>query len=323
MVPASAMTIHKSQGQTVRSALVCHLAKKMNLQMYYVALSRVTTQQNLYIDTRAVGTFDPPKTRAKDPEPYMEKMALERPYLFALEFIEDDAAAKFRLGYQNVNSISKYASYIERDRSFRCCDVLCFVETRARNRNEYPLSQFRVCAHTESVRNVQGSRIYVRSSLATHCRQLVEQVVRRSRRLVVEITAVELIAGDGVRVLVMNVYRYNRSKDEDVCIELDQVIESGKLGDITSYDVVFVVGDFNTGARGKFERFDELFERSMRATRIVDNETANTTKGNTSIDTVYCRCSSKYTAKATVFWSPFPEHYHEPIFVSLCNNKSA
>ncbi|VDN37029.1 unnamed protein product [Gongylonema pulchrum] len=56
LVPAEAMTIHKSQGQTYPS-VVLHTAQRMNRALLYVALSRVTSLSGLYI----IGEFKTPR----------------------------------------------------------------------------------------------------------------------------------------------------------------------------------------------------------------------------------------------------------------------
>ncbi|VDN22993.1 unnamed protein product [Gongylonema pulchrum] len=56
LVPAEAMTIHKSQGQTYPSVVV-HLTARMTCDLLYVALSRATSLSGLFI----IGSFQPPR----------------------------------------------------------------------------------------------------------------------------------------------------------------------------------------------------------------------------------------------------------------------
>lgn len=65
VVPAEAITIHKSQGQTYDKICVdlTH-SKKISRQLLYVAFSRVKSLQHLYI----IGDFKPPKPIKDDDE---------------------------------------------------------------------------------------------------------------------------------------------------------------------------------------------------------------------------------------------------------------
>ena len=55
LTPAHALTVHKSQGQTLRQVVV-HLKFPMRSDLLYVACSRATSAEGLYI----IGKFTPP-----------------------------------------------------------------------------------------------------------------------------------------------------------------------------------------------------------------------------------------------------------------------
>ncbi|XP_031329649.1 ATP-dependent DNA helicase pfh1-like [Photinus pyralis] len=95
MVMAEAITIHKSQGRSER--LVCvDVEKGMNRQKYYVAFSRATTLNGLFI----LGKFKPPgPVEANDPIAFIlvaKYLHFKRPGLYIMSLTTFQTSPKYR-----------------------------------------------------------------------------------------------------------------------------------------------------------------------------------------------------------------------------------
>lgn len=131
LVPAEAVTIHKSQGQTYQIVCVNLVSEKgrrvpMDRAKLYVALSRVTKLENLYI----VGEFKEPKKPSTD-DPVMNEIEnLKTNKLLKLCYNTLNVDVGVVIGYHNVRSFFKHKTHIINDSWYHRCDVLVFSETQ-------------------------------------------------------------------------------------------------------------------------------------------------------------------------------------------------
>ncbi|EDS27530.1 conserved hypothetical protein [Culex quinquefasciatus] len=127
MVPCEALTIHKSQGQTYESVcLDFRKPQRMTRQLVYVALSRVTTLEGLYI----LGTF-PGNMKSNNTLTIstneIQRMRSER--LLPLVYDNLMNVDGLVIAYLNVQSLKTSLKHILSDQWYLRCDVLVFAET--------------------------------------------------------------------------------------------------------------------------------------------------------------------------------------------------
>jgi len=114
LVAANGMTIFKSQGSSI-SQVVVHvkrhrkpvgkLSMKLTRESLYVACSRATSLQGLFID----GKFEPP-TSPPPSDPVTIEMDRLRitPYPFTCKFLQDFEQGFHRVYYQNIQSFAAH-----------------------------------------------------------------------------------------------------------------------------------------------------------------------------------------------------------------------
>ena len=119
VVPAEALTVHKSQGQTFQEVcLDLSIRPRITNAMMYVALSRVTKISGLYI----IGEFILPKTSRKDNGGIAEKHRLRREREMELS-CDNLCNRKDKVIYQNVGSLNQTFGCIMADEWYSQVDI--------------------------------------------------------------------------------------------------------------------------------------------------------------------------------------------------------
>jgi len=132
VVPAEAITIHKSQGATY-SKVAVHLKRGIKLASLYVGCSRATSASGLLL----LGDFVPPtRFGATNVLVELERLrgekALNTRYEFLVNENEDNS-----LYYHNVESIRAHREDVANDNIICSANFLCFVETWTLPQEEY------------------------------------------------------------------------------------------------------------------------------------------------------------------------------------------
>ena len=114
---AEAITIHKSQGRSERMICV-DIRKGMDRQKYYVAFSRATSLNGLYI----VGKFNPP-TEIKQNDPVNVEMVRlrENPLIPKFQFLRSVPENAVQIVSHNIQSIRKHISTVVNDKVYTSC----------------------------------------------------------------------------------------------------------------------------------------------------------------------------------------------------------
>ncbi|XP_077528146.1 uncharacterized protein LOC144139758 [Haemaphysalis longicornis] len=198
LVQASAITVHKSQGGTYAS-VVYDYAKTHPQKLVYVALSRCTSLNGLYI-TNAEGdhTFyhreDNPDKAMADELRRLENHRLctvTQRYLSALKEqeihrVREGGSREFTLALLNVRSLAAHALDVAKDPVLAKVDVLCLTETWNNDaREEVALRGYDFAARAKAVaeRRAGGVDVFLKRYLP-FSEELRQQ--RRSPLLVLE-----------------------------------------------------------------------------------------------------------------------------------------
>lgn len=135
LLPAFAMTIHKSQGQSYDKVSV-HARSGMSRALLYVALSRARTLNGLLIHLKGSKTFQSvlPKQSTSSTVSVDEEIFRLRQNLVVPVFGSLRKTRPFMV-YQNIQSYNCNATSTMNDSIFRESDILVFVETWLSEKN--------------------------------------------------------------------------------------------------------------------------------------------------------------------------------------------
>lgn len=155
---AHALTIHKSQGQTLKK-VVLHLSKGLTRELMYVACSRATSLKGLYI----IGKFHAPTEVPKSSYLSTEvRRWHKKPVIPRFRFLHEDHKSKLQIMYHNVQSLRKHQGLINNDQVFTKSDILIFGETWTKASDNVQLTGFhKICtSDSDELRKPQGVTIY-------------------------------------------------------------------------------------------------------------------------------------------------------------------
>lgn len=126
LVPAEAITIHKSQGQSLERATI-QLDSGMPRSLLYVALSRATCKSGLFL----VGNFEAPRRPSPNEAPLVEmnRMRTEAKLTPKFEFLRTVPHEEFQIISHNVQSLVAHYSTINKDEVYRKSSILLLQET--------------------------------------------------------------------------------------------------------------------------------------------------------------------------------------------------
>ena len=136
---SSAKTIHKAQGQT-KSCVIVDMTSGSRPHQHYVAFSRVTSLQGLYLLNGLSGQIKVDKGVVCEMERLRKEACINLSYKPVNSYDCDLVIA-----FQNVQSLRLHLSQVQSDKTFKDADIVCLVETRlCRNEQdiEYALEGF-------------------------------------------------------------------------------------------------------------------------------------------------------------------------------------
>ena len=124
--PASAKTVHRSQGDTQSQVVVNLNTRRTIPHIHYVALSRVTTIEGLYITDLCESKI------SVDPKVVQEMQLLRNEYKLDLCFtpLYMLANTDLKMCYLNARSLHKHIEDVRKDINYLSVDILIFTETR-------------------------------------------------------------------------------------------------------------------------------------------------------------------------------------------------
>ena len=124
--PASAKTVHRSQGDT-QSQIVVNLNTNRTIpHIHYVALSRVTTIEGLYIRDLCKEKISVDYKVVKE----MEILRIENNLKLCFTPLYMLNHTDFKVCYLNARSLHKHIEDVRKDINYSSTDILIFSETR-------------------------------------------------------------------------------------------------------------------------------------------------------------------------------------------------
>lgn len=125
LVPAEAITINKSQGQSLEAATI-QLDPKLNRSLLYVALSRVTNLKGLFL----IGKFKPPNPPDINHSPTieMERMRKEAKLIPKYQYLHEIPDGTMQIVSHNVQSLRAHVKTIAKDPVYAKSSLLLLQE---------------------------------------------------------------------------------------------------------------------------------------------------------------------------------------------------
>ena len=124
--PASAKTVHRSQGDTQSQIVVNLNTKRAIPHVHYVALSRVTKIEGLHITDLCEDKISIDQRVVKEMETLRTECSLK--LCFTSLYMLDHSDLK--VCYLNARSLHKHIEDVRKDISYSSTDIVIFTETR-------------------------------------------------------------------------------------------------------------------------------------------------------------------------------------------------
>jgi hypothetical protein len=124
--PASAKTVHRSQGDTQSQIVVNLNTKRAIPHIHYVALSRVTTIEGLHITDLCEDKISIDQRVVKE----MEALRTERSLKLCFTPLYMLDHSDLKVCYLNARSLHKHIEDVRKDMNYSSTDIVIFTETR-------------------------------------------------------------------------------------------------------------------------------------------------------------------------------------------------
>ncbi|KAE8739092.1 hypothetical protein FOCC_FOCC015415 [Frankliniella occidentalis] len=286
---AHALTVHKSQGQSLQQVVVHLENRSMPRDQLYVACSRATTLSGLYI----IGQFKPPKELQKKSFLSIE-MRRWRSHILKPKFTSlQRTSKKLKIMYHNIQSLKKHKQLVRNDANYTCNDLLIFGETWAVPHDNIKIKGFKLLHQlTDShIRKPQGVSVYVKKSLHQEI-HYCEEIVCNEAPGKIQAIALQLH-----NTLVVGIYAKPKTS-RSIWRKFYRMLP------LTSQKDIVIVGDFNINSKRLCKRHF-LLELLEIYKLKVNNIGITNTHAKTSLTWVI---SNKSVACGT-YISFFSHHY--------------
>ncbi|XP_070175663.1 uncharacterized protein [Littorina saxatilis] len=291
LVPAMAITIHKSQGDTY-SRVAVHLTRSMKRASLYVACSRAKTAEGLYL----VGELHPPSEPSATDKVVLEMARLRkhRPIIPCIQFLDEHDGPELKIGFHNVQSLPKHHMTMCGDASLMTADILCFVETRVLIPGGVQFSGFD-CVFERSC-SPYGTAVYVKSGV--QCSVVVDTLVKNQGH--VEVTTVS-VEKEHKQTLVTAVYKSPRTPRGVLQQVLTETLDS-----LPSTVRHVCLGDFNVDRKKPEGDSLTTFMLSKTLHPLLPPDCSTTNQG-TQIDQCFTNIPTASAGTVYLYVSQAPE----------------
>ena len=273
--PASAKTVHRSQGDTQTQIVVNLNTNRTIPHIHYVALSRVTTIEGLYITDLCEDKI------SVDPRVIKEMEILRTEHRLKLSFtpLYDLDHLDLKICYLNARSLHKHIEDVRKDINYSSTDILIFSETRFSPSDAdemycidgYRLFRNDISNYSGPTRPYGGTAVYSRIPL-------IDGYPRARIINGVEFTVIK--TNDRPDLAIIGLYRSPQ-------IALSRLLDALRIiRDENSSSQNLVIGDFNVNWMVESER------QSLYNLMVVENSyrqiiSGSTTDNGTLIDHLY------------------------------------
>ena len=297
--PASAKTVHRSQGDTV-SEIVIDFTGRTQTGIHYVAMSRVREFEKLHLLN-----YDPKKVKASE-EVKIEMDRLRQQSCPSTVKNIYDVNARLKIAYINAQSLYRHKMDVEHDFNLSNADVLFCSETRFQESDTKLLTEisgmhsFRNDAvKTGTQRPPYGIVVYYKA-------HLIQQPPTTANMNGVEILVCPVKRGSDDSIKVMAVYK-------PPAVPLHCLLNSlySAIRNHCADGQLIIMGDFNVDIYGSTSDYKQL-EEFMSNMGLQQYIKEMTTDMRTAIDHIYSNVESIMCGVSETYYS-----FHKSIWVAL------
>ena len=299
---SSAKTIHKAQGQT-ESRIIVDMSSGSRPHQHYVAFSRVTSLQGLYLLNGLHGHISVDKSVVGEMERLRRDACVSLSYKPTSSYKCDLVTV-----FQNTQSFRLHFPLVRSDPTFTDADIICLAETRLQQNDsddDYSIDGFHPVIRNDQntklvdVRPSHGLAVYVKS-----CHEIISSSrisTEKFESLVLNVRNAS--SRNGYTVMV--IYKAPTCSFEG----FKAFIRS--LSGLQLFDRLIIVGDFNFDvSREQNQRFLRVMHENFPECRKLN--TSSTTKDNTILDIAFTTSNRGDSDVITCLWS-----YHHSLVVSV------
>ena len=310
IVPAEAMTVHKSQGGTYPGVVVNDCGRRtMSRSLKYVACSRATSAKGLVLICKK-NKFVPPSSLARDNGASSLRNELERHDTFKFVPLFDKLTVRdesiIQILSHNVQSLRAHIDQIQRDQVYINSDIILLCETWTLPNNEvFELDNFILASRQDGQTGNPkpiGSCCFINNTFLNNRTYTSDSKYFQDRNCSVSVSLVVIDSS-----LFASVY-CSPNASTDIILEALQFILDHPHGSVT------IGGDFNVdfaSYSSKKSSIVNLLSQYNLTSPLMDTVTS-TTKKNTFIDNIFTSNQVIDSGKYVSFTS-----YHEPLWIKL------
>ena len=292
--PSSAKTVHRSQGDTQSQIVVNLNTRRAIPHIHYVALSRVTAIEGLYITDLCECKISVDPRVFKEMELLRNECKLDfcfRPlYMLEKTDLLSDMLCYVKICYLNARSLHKHIDDVRKDTNYLLADILIFTETRFSPHDpdeKYVIDDYELFRNDETS-NV--NRPYHGTAVYSRLRMLNGYPYARNRHGI-ELTIAKTIGHPDL--IMIGIYRPPRAVLSSLLTAFRTTLEENPPSHVT------FMGDFNVNW------FDEVERRSLYNVMINENGleqliSSCTTDNGTLIDHLYTNLIEEYIQAGTL-----------------------
>ena len=291
---AWAVTIHKMQGLTVSKALVVDMKNIFREGMAYVALSRTTKLENLFIqhlEQQKIYTKDTTSTSLAQ----MQRLAFEK---------LPNQSNHIGIIHHNTQSLKAHFAAFCTNIVPKNFDVICLSETWLINSDysalQIPNYDF-FATHPQHKRG-GGVAVYISNKIEHY------KIISTQSNDAIETMCIKIVC-EATPLILCVVYRHPNGPKKRLCNLPQDLIEQMHAEHAST---IIVVGDFNENLFTSNPIICSYFQQR----NFQQHASEATTQNDTLLDHIYTyNAHSCHVGKLSTFYS-----YHDPNYISICKS---
>ena len=315
LLPACAMTIHKSQGGTFNQ-IVYEYHKSHHQQLVYVALSRVTSLEGLFLINKTDDhkfyhtqrSTAPSIRQVQEEYKRLENHRLPTITTDIKKFLGPEESMGLIIVNLNIQSLTTHTEDVTTDPLLCRADLLVLTETwMNESQTSIPISGFTLIDSRSCSLRSGGVAVYKRddSSHLIESIQLTAIESPENETHTADVTKTHLRLNATQEILLLGIYVHQRARYQDMEDTIAKYL-TPHIHTISSVPIV-LMGDFNTSETDRL-KLEHSLEREF-SLQLITNPNEGTTLGNTCIDLTFSR-GLNLTCKPYVSYFS----YHRPVF---------
>ena len=301
MVPSSAITIHKSQGDTYEN-VVLHLSNRaLSKRMLYVALSRAKKAEGLFIIT---DNFKPPRPTSENDPVTGEMNRLRQLCNLNIKNIFETKANNLKILFHNVQSLSRHQDHILKYNEIMDIDLLAMCETLTSEYVNYEIPGKTLISKLAKDNSGRGMLIYIKNCMESFVSNKKSYKIVKSKEQYCETLAFDIKFCLEAFTIVM-IYKSPKCN----IFVIDEILAS--IG-LNRENKLILFGDFNVNFDENSNDFKKLQNIMQKFKLNIKCNHYPSTNSGTQIDLCY---SNHNKLDTCYFESVFS--YHKPLLIKI------